>query len=189
MRSDLVQTVMEAYRAIAEPSTRAGTADSEDRMYDRGAGVLDLAGVEKVLFKCGESMPALNFMYLAEVNSELDTPVGEDFSEARMTLGSFVRVLHASERGQWQEHRVRTTSSTSSKRRFGVDRGWFPHMDNMANPSTHENHPQAEEIDGVLNPDKDDTHKWDDARGLIKKQLNRVKADSDKSPSSPASRG
>merc|ERR1719487_1511519 len=95
MRSDLVQTVVEAYRNYSVPSARLSSADSEDRMYDRSAGVLDLAGVEKVLFKCGESVPALNFLYLAEASGELDSAVGDDFSDARITLGSFVRVLHA----------------------------------------------------------------------------------------------
>merc|ERR550514_2057465 len=65
MRSDLVQTVVEAYRKYAIASARAGTADSEDRMFDRSSGVLDAVGVEKVLFKCGESVSPLNFMYLA----------------------------------------------------------------------------------------------------------------------------
>merc|ERR1719313_1020840 len=142
MRQDLVQMVLEAYRSYAAPSARVGTADSEDRMYDRSAGVLDAVGVERVLFKCGESCPALNFLYLAEANGELDGPV-EEIADARITLGGFVRVLHAQDKGQFMEFRQRAVAPTGDaefgkSRRHGVNRGRTPHMDTPAAQSAED---------------------------------------------------
>jgi len=68
--------------------------------------VVNLEQAEKVLFKCGEAVSALNFMYLAEAEGDLESPVGEDFTDARITLGGFLRVLHHQERGKSQEKRV-----------------------------------------------------------------------------------